>query len=123
MVLKFSGLHIPDVNRHPPRVVHMIQCKEQWCEFLQDFHIQREILLSVSPDEDENEGCGNIRNCFLKVKNCFFKEFYFEIENRITCIQPLQITHFATNLSLLLENSNILSYTSAILKKRFHEKC
>ena len=34
----------------------MIQCKEQWCEFLQDFHIQREILLSVSPDEDENEG-------------------------------------------------------------------
>ena len=34
----------------------MIQCKELWCEFLQDFHIQREILLSVSPDEDENEG-------------------------------------------------------------------
>ena len=62
MVLKFilngvgQGLHIPDVNRHPPRVVHMIQCKEQWCEFLQEFHIQREILLSVSPDEDENEG-------------------------------------------------------------------
>ena len=49
-------LHVPNVNRHPPHVINVIQGKEQRREFLQDFNVQWEIFSSVSSDEDENEG-------------------------------------------------------------------
>ena len=38
-------LHVPDVNKIPPRVINMIQCKQKRREFLQDFNVQREIFI------------------------------------------------------------------------------
>lgn len=48
--------HVPNIDMQSFSIVHMVQDTEYGGKFLQYFYIYRKLLLSMDPDEDENEG-------------------------------------------------------------------